>query len=47
MQWLSTCGVWLQVLVNALKTEILSPRELQRDAGANALPGKGVTHQAP
>ena len=47
-QWVGTCGVRLQPLVDALKTEILSHRVLHADETPVAMlkPGDGKTHRA-
>jgi len=47
-QWVGTCGVRLQPLVDALKTEILSHRVLHADETPVAMlkPGNGKTHRA-
>jgi transposase len=47
-QWVGTCGVRLQPLVDALKTEILSHRVLHADETPVAMlkPGEGKTHRA-
>ena len=47
-QWVGTCGVRLQPLVDALKTEILSHRVLHADETPVQMlkPGKGRTHRA-
>ncbi len=47
-QWVGTCGVRLQPLVDALKTEILSHRVLHADETPVQMlqPGKGATHRA-
>ena len=48
-QWVGTCGVRLQPLVDALKTEILSHRVLHADEETPVQmrqPGKGATHRA-
>ena len=47
-QWVGTCGVRLQPLVDALKAEILSHRVLHADETPVQMlkPGKGTTHRA-
>ena len=47
-QWVGTCGVRLQPLVEALKDEILSHRVLHADETPVAMlkPGEGKTHRA-
>ena len=47
-QWVGTCGVRLQPLVEALKTEILGHRVLHADETPVAMrkPGNGKTHRA-
>ena len=47
-QWVGTCGVRLQPLVDALKSEILSRRVLHADETPVAMlkPGEGKTHRA-
>ena len=47
-QWVGTCGVRLQPLVDALKTEILSHRVLHAEETPVAMlkPGEGKTHRA-
>ena len=47
-QWVGTCGVRLQPLVDALKTEILTRRVLHADETPVQMlkPGKGATHRA-
>ena len=47
-QWVGTCGVRLQPLVDALKTKILSHRVLHADETPVAMlkPGEGKTHRA-
>ena len=47
-QWVGTCGVRLQLLVDALKAEILSHRVLHADETPVQMlkPGKGTTHRA-
>ena len=47
-QWVGTCGVRLQPLVDALKTEILSRQVLHADETPVAMlkPGEGKTHRA-
>ena len=47
-QWVGTCGVRLQPLVDALKAEILSCRVLHADETPVQMlkPGKGTTHRA-
>jgi len=47
-QWVGTCGVRLQPLVDALKTEILSHRVIHADETPVAMlkPGEGKTHRA-
>ncbi len=47
-QWVGTCGVRLQPLVDALKAEILSHRVLHADETPVQMlkPGKGATHRA-
>jgi transposase len=47
-QWVGTCGVRLQPLVDALKTEILCHRVLHADETPVAMlkPGEGKTHRA-
>lgn len=47
-QWVGTCGVRLQPLVDALKTEILRHRVLHADETPVAMlkPGEGKTHRA-
>ena len=47
-QWVGTCGVRLQPLVDALKTEILGRRVLHADETPVQMlqPGKGATHRA-
>ena len=47
-QWVGTCGVRLQPLVDALKDEILSHRVLHADETPVAMlkPGEGKTHRA-
>jgi transposase len=47
-QWVGTCGVRLQPLVDALKTEILRHRVLHGDETPVAMlkPGNGKTHRA-
>jgi transposase len=47
-QWVGTCGVRLQPLVDALKTEILQHRVLHADETPVAMlkPGDGKTHRA-
>jgi len=47
-QWVGTCGVRLQPLVDALKAEILSHRVLHADETPVAMlkPGDGKTHRA-
>jgi transposase len=47
-QWVGTCGVRLQPLVDALKTEILNHRVLHADETPVAMlkPGNGKTHRA-
>ena len=47
-QWVGTCGVRLQPLVDALKAEILGQRVLHADETPVAMlkPGKGATHRA-
>ncbi|MDD2978325.1 IS66 family transposase [Aquabacterium sp.] len=47
-QWVGTCGVRLQPLVDALKTEILSHQVLHADETPVAMlkPGNGKTHRA-
>jgi len=47
-QWVGTCGVRLQPLVDALKTEILRHRVLHADETPVAMlkPGDGKTHRA-
>lgn len=46
-QWLGTCGVRLQPLVDALKAEILQHRVLHADETPVAMlkPGDGKTHR--
>ena len=47
-QWVGTCGVRLQPLVDAMKAEILSRRVLHADETPVQMlkPGKGTTHRA-
>ena len=47
-QWVGTCGVRLQPLVDALKAEILGQRVLHADETPVQMlqPGKGATHRA-
>ena len=47
-QWVGTCGVRLQPLVDALKAEILTHRVLHADETPVQMlkPGKGTTHRA-
>jgi transposase len=47
-QWVGTCGVRLQPLVDALKAEILTHRVLHADETPLQMlkPGKGTTHRA-
>ena len=47
-QWVGTCGVRLQPLVDALKTEVLQRRVLHADETPVAMlkPGNGKTHRA-
>ena len=47
-QWVGTCGVRLQPLVDALKAEILGQRVLHADETPVQMlkPGKGTTHRA-
>ena len=47
-QWVGTCGVRLQPLVDALKAEILTRRVLHADETPVQMlkPGKGATHRA-
>jgi transposase len=47
-QWVGTCGVRLQPLVDALKDELLAHRVLHADETPVAMlkPGKGKTHRA-
>jgi len=47
-QWVGTCGVRLQPLVDALKAEILTHRVLHADETPVQMlkPGKGATHRA-
>ena len=47
-QWVGTCGVQLQPLVDALKTEMLTHRVLHADETPVQMlqPGKGATHRA-
>lgn len=47
-QWVGTCGVRLQPLVEALKTEVLGHRVLHADETPVAMlkPGEGKTHRA-
>jgi hypothetical protein len=47
-QWVGTCGVRLQALVDALKTEVLGHRVLHGDETPVAMlkPGNGKTHRA-
>ena len=47
-QWVGTCGVRLQPLVDALKTEVLGHRVLHADETPVAMlkPGDGKTHRA-
>ena len=47
-QWVGTCGVRLQPLVDALKAEILTRRVLHADETPVQMlkPGKGTTHRA-
>ena len=47
-QWVGTCGVRLQPLVDALKSEMLSRRVLHADETPVAMlkPGEGKTHRA-